>query len=410
VGLSAGTLSGVDVFSANMVRRLVARGIPAHVLLSRPFLKWYPMPLPSDVPRHELEGDRHEPWGSRWWTMIRYLEDQAPCIYIPNYDYEYSCVSPKLSAGVGIVGIVHSDDPVHYEHVARLGRYWDAVVAVSGEIAEKTVALDPSLAGRLFTIPYGIPLPQTVPERRPDPAAPLKVVYAGRLDQRQKRVLDLPPIFERLAALSVPAELTIIGDGPCRDDLIRACDGLIVGGSVRLLGTLPNPSVLQIFERSDVVILTSAFEGLPICLLEAMSRGCVPVVTDLRSGVPDLVMDGVNGFRLPVGDSAGFSERLAQLQADPDRRRTMSERASQTVREGGYDTDRMVDRYVQVFEGVLDRARRGLYRRPRGRILYPRGLQEASWKDQLPPRLRVAGTKAMRVLRRAFPRGRAANG
>jgi glycosyltransferase involved in cell wall biosynthesis len=403
IGLSAGTLGGVDVFSATLARELNARGVSAHVLLTRPFLKWNPMPVPPDVPRHELPGDRHQTWGSRWWTLIRYLEGQAPCVYVPNYDYEFSCVSPRLPRDVHVVGIVHSDDPVHYEHVARLGPYWDAIVAVSPAVAESVRRAQPRLDGRLVTIPYGVPLPDAPVERPLAEGRPLRVVYAGRLDQPQKRVLDLPVIFQQLLSLGVPAELTIVGDGPSRADLIAAGESLLARGVLRLLGTLPNSAVLELFEQSDAVILTSTFEGLPVCLLEAMGRGCVPVVTDVRSGIPDLVEDGVNGFRVPVGDTARFAQRLALLQQDGARRRALSDQARRTVRDGGYDSGRMADRYLDLFDRVREEARRGHYKRPRGRILCPPNLEDHTWKDHLPLRLRSVGAWALRALRRRAP-------
>jgi glycosyltransferase involved in cell wall biosynthesis len=336
--------------------------------------------------------------------MIRYLESQGRCIYIPNYDYDYSCVCPKLSPRVSVVGIVHSDDPDHYEHVERLGRFWDAIVAVSPAVASRTLAQNPHLAERTVTIPYGVPLPDSLPTRRPASGGALRIVYAGRLEQTQKRVLDLPQILERLEARGVPFEMTIAGDGQCREDLIRACDRLIVRGAVRLTGTLKNSEVLEIFERSDVVLLTSAFEGLPVSMLEAMGRGCVPVASEIRSGVPDLVEDGVNGFRVPMGDADAFAARLALLHADPDRRQALSRRAFQSIHDRGYGADVMVSRYEALFEGVLARSERGAFRRPRGRILHPPGLADVTWKDQLPPGLRSVGTSLMRRLRRVFGR------
>jgi glycosyltransferase involved in cell wall biosynthesis len=227
-------------------------------------------------------------------------------------------------------------------------------------------------------------------------------VYAGRLDQPQKRVLDLPLVVEKLAALGARAELSVVGDGPSRADLLAAADGLIVRGLMRMLGTRPNAEVLDLFERSDALILTSAFEGLPVCLLEAMGRGCVPVVADVRSGIPELIEDGVNGFRVPVGDTAAFAERLARLAGDPELRRRLSLRAFRTVTERGYDAGRMAERYIDLFEGVLERGRSGAFRRPRGRILCPPDLPDHSWKDHLPPRLRDAGTRALRALRRSL--------
>jgi glycosyltransferase involved in cell wall biosynthesis len=377
------------------------------VLLSRPYGRWNPMALPGDVPRYELPCGPDEPWGSRWRMLIGYLESQAPCVYLPNYDYENSGVAPKLSAGVAIVGIIHSDDPDHHEHVARLGRFWDAVVAVSPALALSTLERQPALAGRLTTIPYGVPLPDAQPERAQAVGAPLRVVYAGRLEQQQKRVLDLPPIVERLLARGVPVELSVVGDGQCREELTRAFGPLVERGVVRFLGTQSNAAVLQLFEKSDAVVLPSAFEGLPVCLLEAMGRGCVPVVTDLRSGIPELIDDGANGFRVAVGDTSAFADRLALLHSDLARRRAMARAAFRTVRERGYDAERMAERYLELFDGVVARARARQFRRPGGLIRYPPGMPEASWKDQLPPRLRELGTRVMRALRRAAPHGRA---
>lgn len=398
VGLTSGSLSGVDLFSVALVRGLLRRGLPAQLLLSRPYRVYNPMPVPSDVPTVVLPTRKGQDWGERWQMMIRYLESQAPGIYVPNYDYEISCVSPRLSAGIGIVGIVHSDDPVHYEHVTRLGRYWNAIVAVTPEIAEATVARDPSLTHRVTVIPYGVPPGPEPTRRRSLPGAPLKVVYAGRLEQAQKRVLDLPPIFARLSALGVPFELNIAGDGPAREEFLRASAPGVEDGRIRVLGTIGNDRVLDLFEAGDVVILTSAFEGLPLVLLEAMSRGCVPVVADVRSGIPALVEEGVSGFRVPIGNVPLFAERLALLQRDVTLRETMSRAARRRIADGPYGENAMVGRYVSLFERVLDEARRGVYRRPRGRIVPAPGM-DVTWKDHLPPSLRALGGRAKRLLR-----------
>jgi glycosyltransferase involved in cell wall biosynthesis len=398
IGLPSGSLSGVDVFSVQLLRGLRGRGIPAHMLLSRPYRVYNPMALPADIPVVTLPTHKGQDWGERWQIMIRYLESQAPCIYVPNYDYENSCVSPRLSARVGIVGIVHSDDPVHYEHVSRLGRYWDAIVAVTDEIAAMTTARDPSLAARLAVIRYGIAPAPPGPVRAREPGAPLRVIYAGRLDQGQKRVLDLPSIFEHLAARGVPFQLTLAGDGPARSDLERAAAGFLADGRFRMLGTVEHARVLALFEESDVLVLTSAFEGLPLALLEAMSRGCVPVVADVRSGIPGLVEQGVCGYRVPVGEVDQFAERLALLQREPARLRALSVRARQAIAEGEYGADTMVRRYVGLFEQVLDHSRRRVYRRPRGRIAPAPGM-DVTWKDHLPLPVRGAGARAKRILR-----------
>jgi glycosyltransferase involved in cell wall biosynthesis len=397
VALTCGSVSGVDVFSTHLVRSLRARGVSAHILLTQTDHPWNALAIPDDVPQVRLPVGPHARWHERWDAMSRYLESLAPCVYLPNYDYNHSCVSPRLSRQVSVVGIVHSDDPVHYEHVTRLGRFWDAVVAVSPEIAETTAERLPSLGARLATIPYGIPMPQA-PRRARTSRGTLEVVYAGRLDVAQKRVMDLPLVFEQLVAAGIPARLTILGDGPARGLLEQACALLVAAGSVRLLGARPNGEVLRAFESADAVVLPSAFEGLPVCLIEAMARGCVPVVSDVRSGVSSLVRDGIDGFRVPVGDVGAFAARLTALQRENGLLERLSVAAARTVAERRLDLDTMTDRYVALFEEVRANAKNGRFQRPAGAILPPPGLH-LTWRDSLPRPVGRAVSSASRFLR-----------
>src|SRR5580700_8434659 len=146
----AWSLNGPNVFSANLVRGLRARRIQAHIVLTRP--DWQdakPLPMPPDIPFETLAVNRFMSFSARRRVMIRYLESQGPCVYIPNYDVGHSCISPKLSDRIAIAGIVHSDDPQHYDHVARLGAYWNAVVAVSPAIACEILKIAPALASQI---------------------------------------------------------------------------------------------------------------------------------------------------------------------------------------------------------------------------------------------------------------------
>jgi glycosyltransferase involved in cell wall biosynthesis len=372
VSATSGRVSGVDIFSANLVRGMRTLGRDGHVLMTCPDDSTPdPLPFPGDIPVVRLPVSRHMAWKKRWASLSSYLERNAPCIYIPNYDWRNSCISPTLSQKVGVVGIVHSDDPQHYEHVARLGRYWNSIVAVSRKIANRVVELDPSLSPRLVVIPYGVEIPQSLPQHHPGPNGSLRIVYAGRLVQQQKRILDLPRIFSTLVDRGVPAELTIIGSGEEEAALKAACSPWIGTGQVRFLGTLSNREVLRVFEQSDVLVLTSEFEGLPVSLLEAMAHGCVPVVTNIDSGIPEVVRQGETGYRLPIGDIGAFADCLGRLQADPAVRRYLSAASYNAVRTGGYSVEDMAVAYLSLFERVLVEAELLEFQRPRGGILPP---------------------------------------
>jgi len=80
--------------------------------------------------------------------------------------------------------------------------------------------------------------------------------------------------------------------------------------------------VLEILCASDVFLLTSAYEGMPNVIMEAMFAG-IPVVATCVGGVPDLIQDGVHGFLHDVGDITGIARSLARLLTDPALRQRM---------------------------------------------------------------------------------------
>lgn len=377
------TLNGPNIFSARLAGGLIRRGFDAEVLLTQPWRPdCKPLPFPDDVVVRYLPVSVHEKAGVRRRKMTDYLEQRSPCIYIPNNDYDYSCVSPCLSRDVKVVGIVHSDDPEHYEHARRLGKYWDAVVAVSKTIRAKTLAPGPECPGPVACIPYGVPLAAQMPARRPD-AGPLKIVYAGRLVQYQKRVLDVVKIITKLAERNLPFTFFFAGGGRDEELVRRRLRSLTGRGMVRFLGILPQEEVLKVFAQSDVFIMTSEFEGMPIALLEAMGQGCVPVVSDIESGVPELVRDGVNGFCVPIGDVRLFVDRLVRLQREPLVRAKLARAAYATVRRGRYGVDEMVDRYVRLFRRVMNHPNPNRSGGPGARVLPPPRLPPA-WGKRIP--------------------------
>jgi glycosyltransferase involved in cell wall biosynthesis len=376
VGATYWVLNGVNIFSANLVRGLCGQGIPAQILLTEEDTALVQvsetrMSRPADVPFDRLPVGHRTSWGGHWGAMIRYLEERAPCIYIPNSDWRHSCVAPLLSNKVKIVGIVHSDDPLHYDHVSRLGDYWDAIVATSKTIADKTAALKPSLADRIVVIPIGVDIPSAAPKERPSGDRPLRVIYHGVLRQQQKRILDLPKIIADLAARKMPVELSIAGSGPDQDRLQEACKEWVEQGLIRFLGIVPHETIFELLEQNDVYILTSEFEGMPNALLEAMGRGCVPVVTDMESAIPQLVRDGANGFVVPIGDIGAFADRLSVLQRDHSLRRHMALGAYGTVDRGKYRTQDMLQDYIEVFDRVLSGIQSSRFQRPAGDLTPP---------------------------------------
>lgn len=368
VGLTSGRISGVDIFSINLVRELRRLGLRAELLQSMAGTTTDDsLPLPPEIQSVGLSLPELPTWRQRWANLKDYLESE-PTIYLPNYDDRHSAVIPTLASHVRAVGIGHSDDPHYYQHISRLAPYWDAVVAVSSTIANHLTGLSPEIEERLSVVPYGVSVPPVFQAASRAAGDALQAVYTGRLVQYQKRVFDLARIAEEAAASGLNVDFTIAGDGPDADAFFQRAGG-IKSRTMKRAGSVANDDVLKIFANSHAFVLSSSFEGLPVSLLEAMANGCVPVVAAIRSGVPDLIDDGRNGFLFPIGDTAAATGALIRIARDEDLRVTLAHAAYETIR-SRYTIEHMSKQYVEVFERILSAP----YRRPVGRLSPPRSI------------------------------------
>jgi glycosyltransferase involved in cell wall biosynthesis len=157
-----------------------------------------------------------------------------------------------------------------------------------------------------------------------------------------------PERFVELAALvarRVPAaHFVLVGDGELRGRLeaLRAAAGL--EGRLHLPGW--RRDVAAVYAAATVVTLTSRFEGLPRALVEALAAS-VPVVAMAVDGVVEVVRDGVNGFLVAEGDTAGLAARVVELLENPARCAAFAARAGEGLDE--FDRDAMVRQQEEMY-------------------------------------------------------------
>ena len=265
-------------------------------------------------------------------------------------------------------------------------------MVVHPHLGQRLARTAPELTPRILEIPYGVEIPDGLPPRR---SGPLRLAYAGRLEHDQKRALDLLRIADALDARGVSYHLTILGDGPERDTFREAATRSNRAGTIELAGVVPPDRVLEEVAETDVLLLCSRFEGLPLALLEGMSRGCIPVVTDLPTIPRSLVRHGETGFRVPVGDCEAFAEHLQRVAGNERERGALARRAQEAVRAAGYSAERMVNAYRDLAGRLSAEAREPNLTGERGS---PRPPPTEGWKDTLPPAIRAAGRRVFRAL------------
>lgn len=159
-----------------------------------------------------------------------------------------------------------------------------------------------------------------------------KLLMVARLTNPQKRVSDVLKAMPRLGA---NWRLTVAGVGPDDAFLRSLALGLGVSERVRFVGLLPRKEVARAYAECDVFVLPSAWEGKPLACLEAMACGCPVVVSDIPA-FTDLVLNGENGIKVPVGDpeklAVGIEQAFeARAILGPAARRTIVDSFSATV-------------------------------------------------------------------------------
>jgi glycosyltransferase involved in cell wall biosynthesis/predicted O-methyltransferase YrrM len=238
----------------------------------------------------------------------------APAILVPNYVWDLHLAN--ADPGIGCLGMCHCHSADEY--YLPLSWYESTIshfIAVSEQCGRELSERLPFRANDITTLPYGVHVPSEL--HRNYETAPLRMIYAGRLVQPQKRVGDFVPLVAQLLQAQIPFTFDIVGDGMEFDWLKHALQEWFPSAQVRFHGRLPQSAVDAMWSSQDVFIQTSDFEGTSVSMIEAMAQGVVPIVTAGSSGVANIIEHGKNGFILPVGDSTAMVQTIGHLAANP---------------------------------------------------------------------------------------------
>jgi glycosyltransferase involved in cell wall biosynthesis len=210
-------------------------------------------------------------------------------------------------------GISETDYPAGNLLAAKIEAA-DAVACVSqfGR-AQAFRLVDPSLWPKLRIVRCGIDL-DGLPDAQPDARAPVRLICVGRLSPEKGHV-GLIAAYASVARALPPSRLILVGDGPERSAIEELIERLGVGDIVELRGRLPETETLEAIAESDVLVLASFMEGLPVVLMEALAFER-PVVAPRVAGVPELVEDGRHGLLFAPGDWMELAAHLRRIVGD----------------------------------------------------------------------------------------------
>lgn len=324
-------VSGVNTWAVRLVNGLARRGRAAGLIVHAeppgfarldleidPRVGVYRVPADA-LPMEACRGDL-APYLPHYRAGVRAMLDRAGgrVVLSPNLHGDCYGVAaaltrdPEIGPALRLVGWQHSDIEYDARVLERYAPVLGAFVGVSEKIAGTLRTRLNDRAGDVRDVPYGVEVPAACPSRPPLAGRPVRILYTGRLEHRQKRILALPMLSRELARRGVAHELTILGDGPAEAELLGALRDA-PPPSARRLAPAPPREVTRLLDAHDAFVLASRYEGLSVSMLEALARGCVPIVTRTESGALQAIEPGVNGLIAEANPDADEPAAAAAL-------------------------------------------------------------------------------------------------
>jgi glycosyltransferase involved in cell wall biosynthesis len=199
-------------------------------------------------------------------------------------------------------------------------------------------------------IPCGTPLPKEGTTK--DQNDNLKVIYAGRLEIKQKQILKLTKAFIDASDKNPNLEFYMYGDGSESKNIKSILANSKKLHKVNFKAAAVPSEMLHIMSQHHIFTLMSDYEGMPVALMEAMACGLVPVCLNEESGINEIINQGVNGFIVANRDE-DYQTKLKTLSDNPELWKTMSKNAMNTIK-NRYSSDITHQQWFELLQSFKD--------------------------------------------------------
>lgn len=279
--------------------------------------------------------------------FFRYLVERyrVGTVLLAGSEFVYGML-PELRRDFPSLSVVDQlfNDSAHIDNNACYADCIDATIVPSPALAD-TLQARAGGARAIHVIPHGVAVPST-PSAASEGRGKVTVSFFGRLAPEKG-----PDIFvEIVRRLSSRSELSFVMTG---DGVERAkVEGLIAkyGLTNRILTPGFVEDVEPLMQATDIVVLPSRIDGMPLAVLEAQARA-KPVVASRVGSLPHMIAHEQSGFLCDPGDVAAFCERIVQLASDAELRQRMGREGRRLIAQN-HNAARMFELYQQVFDSV----------------------------------------------------------
>jgi len=232
---------------------------------------------------------------------------------------------------------------------------------ISRLAAERYIAIGAVPAARLDVVPNAVdtarfrPLPGARAALRRQLGLGDEFVWlaVGRFEEA-KDYATMIAAFARLIAGRPASRLLLVGKGSLQPDVEARVRAAGLESSVRFLGV--RRDVPDLMSAADGYLLSSAWEGMPVVLLEAAAVG-LPIVATRVGGVPEVVEDGATGYLAPPGDAEALGRAMERVEAMAPEERVAMGRRGRSLVEERYGTTHVMERWNRIYSELAAGAR-----------------------------------------------------
>lgn len=326
----------------------------------------------SDIPVHSLSMLRGKPSLRGVWRLARLVREFRPQVLHAHMIHAnlLARLTRPLAPVPVLVCTAHNTVEIgrsfRSEQVTHLAyRFTDSLCDLTTQVSQEGYrrflegkAVHPN---KLRFLPNGVDTERFSPNPhlRPRVREELGVnegdftwLAVGRLEEPK----DYPTLLRAFAQVvrDYPrARLLLAGKGPLEGELRRLAQALGLADAVRFLGL--RADIPALMNAGDAYVMSSAWEGMPMVLLEAHASG-LPIVATSVGSVPDVVQEGKTGFLVPAKDPDALAKAMQAMMALPEQERKAMGLEGRRWVEGRFSLDKILDAWEDIYEGLLQRS------------------------------------------------------
>jgi glycosyltransferase involved in cell wall biosynthesis len=211
-----------------------------------------------------------------------------------------------------VVQFIHGAYPYYYDLAEKCSNYVDLFIVVAETIAQQLIGKIPLRKSDIQYLRFPV---ADFKKHRTDSVQEFTIVFVGRCEEGKGYFL-LPKIEEYLKQNRIKVKWEIVGLGSENKKLQVIWPE---SSDITFHGEISSVKLNSIYSKSNIIILPSRAEGMPLSVIEAMKVGVIPIVNDLECGLKEIIIDDISGFRVKNNSVLEYVRIISDLYSSPEK-------------------------------------------------------------------------------------------